>query len=69
MWGLFGGAIEDNETYLYGLKREINEELNINIKKKKSHLLRILHLKLRKNVLKDIFTILKLIKINMINLK
>lgn len=35
MWGLFGGAIEDNETYLYGLKREINEELNINIKKKK----------------------------------
>lgn len=35
MWGLFGGAIEDNETYLCGLKREINEELNIDIKKKK----------------------------------
>ena len=34
MWGLFGGAIEDNETYLCGLKREINEELNIDIKKK-----------------------------------
>lgn len=34
MWGLFGGAIEDNETYLCGLKREISEELNIVIKKK-----------------------------------
>ncbi len=35
MWGLFGGAIENQETYLEGLRREIFEELDINIQKKK----------------------------------
>lgn len=35
MWGLFGGAIEINESYLDGLKREVLEELNININNNK----------------------------------
>ena len=33
--GFFGGAKEKNETYLSCIKREINEELGINIKKKR----------------------------------
>ena len=34
-WGLFGGAINESEKYLDGLNREIQEELNLNISKKK----------------------------------
>lgn len=32
-WGLFGGAIEKNETKINALIREINEELSITLKK------------------------------------
>ena len=34
-WGLFGGAINESEKYLDGLNREIQEEVNLNISKKK----------------------------------
>lgn len=34
-WGLFGGAIDENEKYSDGLNREIQEELNLNISHKK----------------------------------
>ena len=33
-WGLFGGAREKKEMYLTNIKREIHEELNLNLNKK-----------------------------------
>ena len=34
-WGLFGGAINKDEKFSDGLNREIQEELDLNISKKK----------------------------------
>lgn len=30
-WGLLGGSVEEGESYLQAIKREINEEIKINI--------------------------------------
>lgn len=60
MWGLFGGAVEVNESYLDGLKREVSEELNINITNKEIKFVTNISFEIKKKCIERYIFVFKL---------